>query len=75
MPVQLVGNEPHTARTALENGELFWLCVVPGIPETPQVWIVEDPIGAGSFDTLNIDVSQWKTHGRRPREEADAQSV
>src|SRR5262245_10391506 len=41
-PVQLVGNEPDAAKTALQNGEPFWVCVIPGIPQAPQLWVVED---------------------------------
>jgi adenine-specific DNA-methyltransferase len=44
---------------------VFWVCVVAGIPEEPQLWVVEDALDAGSFDTLKIDVSQWKSKGRR----------
>jgi hypothetical protein len=63
--VQLVGNEPQAAKTAHENAEPFWVCVVPGIPEAPQLWVVEDATKAGEYDTLKIDVTQWKGHGRR----------
>lgn len=65
--VSLAGNEPKAAQSAANNGEPFWLCVVPGIPEEPQLWVVEnvmDP-SVGSFDTLTIGVSKWQTHGRR----------
>ena len=65
VPVQLVGNEPQAAQTALQNGELSWVCVVPGIPEAPQLWIVDDAVKAGTSDTLKIDVTQWRLHGRR----------
>lgn len=65
LPVELVGNEPQAARNALNNREPFWVCIVPGIPEDPQLWIVEDALQAGTFDTLKIDVAQWRTHGRR----------
>jgi hypothetical protein len=64
-PVQLVGNEPEAARIALQNKEPFWVCVVAGIPEEPKLWVVEDALKAGSFDTLKIDVTEWRTHGRR----------
>jgi hypothetical protein len=65
VPVQLVGNEPKAAFDALNNGEHFWVCVVPGIPEAPQLWVVEDVRKASTSDTLKIDVSQWRIHGRR----------
>src|SRR5262249_52826612 len=64
-PIELVGNEPDAARMALKNKELFWVCIVPGIPENPQLWIVDDAPSIGTYSTLKIDVSQWKTHGRR----------
>ena len=64
-PVELVGNEPQAAKAAFNNGEPFWVCIVPGIPEAPQLWIVENALTAGDFDTLKIDVNQWRIHGRR----------
>ena len=64
-PVQLAGNEPKAAQAAKRNGELFWVCVVAGIPENAQLWVIEDVLDAGTFDILKIDVSQWKGRGRR----------
>jgi hypothetical protein len=59
--VELVGNEPDAAKRAHDNNEPFWVCVVVGIPEEPKLWVVEDALSAGSFDTLKIDVTQWKS--------------
>ena len=64
-PVNLVGKEPDAAQAAANNGEPFWLCVVPGIPKDPELWVIENVVKAGSFETLTVDVSKWKTHGRR----------
>ena len=64
-PVELIGNEPEAAQTALRNKEPFWLCIVSGIPEEPKLWVVDDALAAGSFDTLKIDITQWHAHGRR----------
>jgi hypothetical protein len=64
-PVSLVGKEPGAAQAAANNGEPFWVCVVPGIPEEPQLWVAEDVLNAGSLDTLTLDVSKWRTFGRR----------
>jgi hypothetical protein len=64
-PVQLVGNEPGAAAGALGNGERFWVCVVPGIPEEPQLWVVEEPLRVGHKETVTIDVSDWRSSGRR----------
>jgi hypothetical protein len=64
-PVVLDGNEPTVARQAKQNNEPFWVCIVPAIPENPQLWILENPIDAGEFNTLTIDVSSWKAKGRR----------
>jgi hypothetical protein len=63
-PVQLIGNEPDAAKRAHANNEPFWVCVVVGIPEEPKLWVVEDAF-VGSFDTLKIDVTQWRIYGRR----------
>jgi hypothetical protein len=63
--VQLVGLEPQAVQAALNNGEPFWICIVPGIPESPQLWVVEDARKAWTSDTMKIDVTQWRTHGRR----------
>jgi hypothetical protein len=63
LPVELIGNEPQAARNAFNNREPFWVCIVPGIPEDPQLWIVEDALQAGTFDTSKV--AQWRTHGRR----------
>jgi len=63
--VELVGKEPETAKTASQNKEPFWVCVVPGIPEEPKLWVVENVFAAGSPDNLKIDVTQWHYHGRR----------
>ncbi len=64
-PVRLDGNEPQAARSAQSAGEPFWVCIVAGVPEVPQLWVVEEPLKAGSFDVLTIDVTQWRNYGRR----------
>jgi hypothetical protein len=64
-PIELVGNEPGAAKQAKQKWQAFWLCVVPGIPENSQLWLIDDPITAGDFKTLMIDVSKWKNFGRR----------
>jgi hypothetical protein len=64
-PVTLDGKEPEAARAAARNGDPFWVCVVPGIPEDPQLWVVEEVVKVGSSDSLTLDVSKWKTFGRR----------
>ncbi len=64
-PVELVGNEPIAAQQAEAKGNLFWLCVVTGIPEQPQLWVVEDPLKVGAYKTVTVDISQWKGSGRR----------
>jgi len=63
--VELVGKEPESAKTASQNKEPFWVCVVPSIPEEPKLWVVENVFAAGSPDNLKIDVTQWHAHGRR----------
>ena len=64
-PISLVGNEPDAAQQAKLNGEPFWLCVVPGIPENPELWIVKDVITIGESIILTIPVSKWKQYGSR----------
>ena len=63
--VKLEGNEPSAARRAATNEEPFWVCIVSGIPANPHLWVVEDALQAGEFETLTIEVSQWRAHGRR----------
>ena len=63
--VELRGNEPRAAKLAGQQGGMFWLCVVAGIPENPELWVVEDVLKAGDYDTLTIDVREWKLYGRR----------
>jgi hypothetical protein len=63
--VELIGNEPTAAKQAKQKGTLFWLCIVAGIPETPRLWVVEDPLSVGDFKTVTIDISKWKAAGRR----------
>ena len=63
--VVLDGNEPEAVKAAKRNGEPFWLCIATGIPENPQLWVVEDVSDAGSSGALTIQVSKWKTFGRR----------
>ena len=64
-PVDLIGQEPIAAQQMKLSGGLFWLCVVVGIPEDPQLWVVEDPLGIGDHKTVTVDISKWKTHGRK----------
>ncbi len=64
-PVQLSGNEPIAAKQAKQKNQSFWLCIVPGIPENPELWVVEDPLSVGDYDVVTVDVGKWKTAGRR----------
>jgi len=63
--IELYGNEPTTAQQSFKNNEPFWVCIVPGIPEHPELWIVEDVITIGEYNILTIPVSKWKSNGRR----------
>lgn len=63
--IDLEGNEPTTAQQSKLNNELFWVCIVTGIPENPQLWVVEDPTSIGVSNTLTLPLSVWKKHGRR----------
>ncbi len=65
--IDLDGNEPKAAQQTQMNGEPFWVCIVTGIPENPELWVVEnvtDP-KVGEYSTLTIPVSKWKMFGRR----------
>lgn len=64
-PIDLIGKEPEAAKQANWNGEAFWVCIVPNVPENPELWIVEDAIKFGQANTLTIPISAWKQHGRR----------
>jgi len=63
--IELDGNEPKAAQQARQNNLPFWICVVPGIPENPQLWVVEDPLTVGQSNIVTIDISKWKSSGRR----------
>lgn len=65
LPIDLEGKEPEAARQSKMNGELFWLCVVPGIPENPELWVVDDVTTIGQTNVLSVPVSAWKQYGRR----------
>ena len=64
-PIDLIGKEPEAARQAKLNSEAFWVCVVPNVPENPELWIVEDATKFGQANTLTIPISAWKQYGRR----------
>lgn len=64
-PIELVGNEPLAAEQAKQKGQAFWLVVVPGIPENPQLWVIEDPLAVGEHKIVSIDVTKWRNAGRR----------
>jgi hypothetical protein len=56
-PVELTDNEARTAK-ALKTS--YYLCVVSGIPETPQVHLVQDPFQIGEPARLTIKIPDWK---------------
>lgn len=64
-PIELIGKEPEAARQAKMNGEAFWVCIVPNVPENPELWVVDDATNIGLSNTLTIPISAWKQHGRR----------
>lgn len=63
--IDLDGNEPLAAQQAKLNNEPFWLSIVPGIPENPELWIVRDVTAVGQTNTLTIPLSSWKKYGHR----------
>jgi hypothetical protein len=64
-PIDLIGKEPEAARQAKLNGEAFWVCIVPNVPENPELWVVEDALKVGQTNILTIPISAWKQNGRR----------
>ena len=63
--IDLIGNEPKAAKQAELNNEPFWVCIVPGVPENPELWVVDNAIAIGQSNILTIPVSVWKQYGRR----------
>jgi hypothetical protein len=63
--INLDGNEPLAAQQAKLNNEPFWLCIIPGIPENPELWIVQDVTAVGQSNILTIPLSSWKKYGHR----------
>jgi hypothetical protein len=55
--VELTGNE---ARAAKKHRESFYLCVVCSIPESPIIYLVQDPDRVGEKQKLTIRVGDWK---------------
>ena len=57
--VELTGNEVEAADM---HKDLFYLCVVSDIPETPAMYKVENPAapGVGKKDKLTIPTTIWK---------------
>lgn len=57
--VELTGNEVEAADV---HKDLFCLCVVSDIPETPAMHMVENPAapGVGKKDKLTIPINIWK---------------
>lgn len=65
VPIDLIGKEPEAAQQAKLNAELFWVCIVPSIPENPELWVVDDATTIGQSNILTIPVNVWKQYGRR----------
>lgn len=64
-PIALIGKEPEAAKQAKSNVEPFWVCIVPNIPENPELWVVDDVSKIGQSNVLTIPITAWKQHGRR----------
>jgi len=61
--VELTGNETDAADKHRDN---FYLYVVSGIPDKPEIYMVKDPAapGVGKKDKLTIPVNVWKASRR-----------
>ena len=55
--VELTGNEADAADTYKSS---FYLCVVASIPNSPAIYLVNNPASAGKKDKLTIPVDVWK---------------
>ena len=55
--VELTGNEADAADTYRSS---FYLCVVASIPNSPAIYLVNDPSSVGKKDKLTIPVVVWK---------------
>jgi hypothetical protein len=55
--VELTGNEADAADTYKSS---FYLCVVASIPNSPTVYLVNNPVNVGKKDKLTIPVDVWK---------------
>jgi hypothetical protein len=55
--IELTPNETEAADRYKRN---YYLCVVTGIPNSPQMYFVMDPAGVGRKDKLTIPASVWK---------------
>lgn len=56
--VELTGNEADSADKY--KGE-FYLAVVPGIPNTPSLYVLNNPVAVGKKDKLLIEIPKWKS--------------
>jgi hypothetical protein len=59
--VELTGNETLAADAHRSS---YYVCIVSGIPENPEVFLIRDPSepGIGKKDKLTISISKWKSH-------------
>jgi hypothetical protein len=55
--VELTGNEADAADTYKSS---FYLCVVASIPNSPTIYLVNNPASVGKKDKLTIPVDVWK---------------
>lgn len=59
--IELTGNETDAADTHRSN---YYVCIVSGIPESPEIYLVKDPSepGVGKKNKLTIPISVWKSY-------------
>ena len=51
---------PHETEQADIYGDNYLLCIVVGIPENPELYIVPNPVKHGKKDRVTIPLNVWK---------------
>jgi hypothetical protein len=57
--VELTGNE---ASSADKHKNEYYLAVVPGVPNNPALYVLNNPAVVGKKDKLRVEINSWKNH-------------
>lgn len=52
--------EPNETQRADRYKDDYLLCIIDGIPETPQLYVVPDPVKHGQKERVTIPLSAWR---------------